>query len=61
MAKELTAIQEDQVDGLAEDIRNALSEDFVFINEDQVREAVAALKAKLDKIADQADTYIHDL
>lgn len=61
MAKELTAIQEDQVDGLAEDIRNAFSEDFVFINEDQVREAVAALKAKLDKIADQADTYIHDL
>lgn len=59
MAK-LTAQHEDQVDAIAEDIRNALSEDFEFTSPEQVVEVVAKLKAKLDKIADQADTYIHE-
>lgn len=59
MAK-LTQHHEDQIEAVADDIRNALSEDFEFTDPEQVREAVAKLKAKLDKIADHAETYIHD-
>ncbi len=56
----LSSKHETQVNALAEDIRNALSEDFEFATEDQVHEVVAQLKAKLDKIANHADTYIHE-
>lgn len=52
--------QENQVEAIAEDIRNAFSEDITFTSPEQVIAAVEKLKAKLTKIADHADTYIHE-
>lgn len=52
--------QENQVEAIAEDIRNAFSEDITFTSPEQVVAAVEKLKAKLTKIADHADTYIHE-
>lgn len=60
MPKQVTKRHEDQLEAIAEDVRSAFSEDLVFTSEAQVREAVEILKARLNKIADQADTYIHE-
>lgn len=52
--------QEDQIEAIAEDIRNSFSEDITFTSPEQVIVAVERLKAKLTKIADHAETYIYD-